>query len=455
MKKKLLLCLSLLLIAAMAITGTMAYFTDTDSDANVMTLGNVKIEQIEQERDADGNLVDFKQAKPAFPAVGEVAWNDAKTEINGGKFNMFGDKLKNVVDKIVSVKNTGKSDAYFRTIIAIEDPFTVEKVAINVGADAYIGSPWYSVEIDGVVYSVKAYTYKVALEPGETSLPSLLQAYLKSDTTNEDAALLGDTWDILALSQAVQTAGFDDAETALNTGFGEVNAENIAEWFGGIKIPEVVDKDSIKDALEEGKDVVFGDDIEMPAAGSNGYGATAIKVYKGQTIDGADNTFKALQATGTWDSGIAAYGGTIKNLTVGKGFRGIFISHITGDNGEKCGLVTLENVVIDGSTYTISCDQGTNNGLKAVNSTFNGWTSYAATLGDVEFIDCNFGEGNGYAFCRPYAPTTFVGCDFEAGYEIDARAAVTFENCTIDGVALTADNLATLVTGNIANASVK
>ena len=66
-----------------------------------------------------------------------------------------------------------------------------------------------------------------------------------------------------------------------------------------------------------------------------------------------------------------------------------------------------------------------------------------------------FGAGNGYSYCRPYAPTEFVGCAFEAGFQLDARAAVTFENCTIGGEELTAENLATLVTGNIDNASVK
>lgn len=133
------------------------------------------------------------------------------------------------------------------------------------------------------------------------------------------------------------------------------------------------------------------------------------------------------------------------------GFRGIFVNH-NSDHSEK---VILENVTRDGPVYTISCDQGTNKGLEATNSTFNGWTSYAATIGNVKFTKCSFGEGSGYAFCRPYAPTEFVGCDFAAGYELDACGKVTFENCTIGGVALTAENLATLVTSNIANATVK
>ena len=73
----------------------------------------------------------------------------------------------------------------------------------------------------------------------------------------------------------------------------------------------------------------------------------------------------------------------------------------------------------------------------------------------MKFTGCTFGAGNGNNFSRPYAPTEYVNCNFEEGHEMDPRAAVTFENCTINGVALTADNLATLVTSNIANASVK
>jgi hypothetical protein len=129
--------------------------------------------------------------------------------------------------------------------------------------------------------------------------------------------------------------------------------------------------------------------------------------------------------------------------------RGIFVNHNSSNNSK----VILENVTIDGTVYTISCDQGTNQGLEAYNSTFNGWTSYAATIGAVKFDGCSFGEGQGYAYYRPYAATEFVNCDFAAGYEIDV-AAVTFENCTFGGVALTAANLADLVS-NTAKATLK
>ena len=46
MKKFLTLLLTVALTATLAITGTVAYLTDTDQEVNVMTLGNVQIDQI-------------------------------------------------------------------------------------------------------------------------------------------------------------------------------------------------------------------------------------------------------------------------------------------------------------------------------------------------------------------------------------------------------------------------
>ncbi len=199
--------------------------------------------------------------------------------------------------------------------------------------------------------------------------------------------------------------------------------------------------------------IVFSDNIIIdPAELSNAYGATGINVYNNQVLDGAGYTLDINGAGGTWDSGINITGGTIMNLTVTGSFRGIFINH---NNAGEHGPVVLINVVTDGTVYTISCDQGTSNGLTAINCEFNGWTSFAATLGKARFFDCTFSEGSGYAFCRPYAGTDFIGCEFEAGFEMDPRAAVSFKNCTLAGEALTANNLATLVISNIANAIVK
>ena len=500
-KRSLLMAASLVLALLVATTGTLAFLQDTDSDHNVMTLGSVTIEQHEYERvvNADGSyktdtideqtsyvLQGFTQLKPLVPIVGDpnepgdsplyAGWDDTTvrmTQVDSyGGMDVFAGK--NAQDKFVTVENTGASPAYVRTLVAIEVGSTkgemigtsyhqTWKPTDNDDSTPDIAEPLY-ITIDGVGYMVIEYTYEGApgvrhengILPGhDTTYPSLSQVYIKSVATNEDLVAIDGNkngWlDIIVISQAIQADGFEDAKTALDTGFGAPTGDNdndktinVVEWLGGVAlITPASNGDELVEALEGGNDVVFTDDIDInPASMSNAYGTTGINVKNGQMIDGNGHTLDIAGAGGTWDSGINTTGGVIKNLTVTGSFRGIFINH-NSDHSEK---VVLENVTIEGTTYTISCDQGLNQNLEATNSTFNGWTSYAATLGEAKFVNCKFGEGNGYAYCRPYAPTEFVGCEFEAGYVVDPRAAVTFENCTIGGVALTAANVSDLVT---------
>ena len=218
-----------------------------------------------------------------------------------------------------------------------------------------------------------------------------------------------------------------------------------------VKATVVSTADELVAALENKENVYMISDIKIdPANMSNAYGTTGINVKSGQSIDGGGHTLNIKGAGGTWDSGINTTGGLIKNITVTGSFRGIFINH----NSEHSETVVLDHVIIEGTTYTISCDQGLNQNLEAYDCTFKGWTSFAKTLGTAKFTDCTFGYGAGYNYSRPYAPTEYVRCNFEKGHQLDARAAVTFEDCKLDGKALTAENLATLVTSNIANAKI-
>ena len=185
--------------------------------------------------------------------------------------------------------------------------------------------------------------------------------------------------------------------------------------------------DELVAALEANEGVIFMNDIKIePASMSNAYGTTGINVKNGQTIDGNGYTLNIKGAGGTWDSGINTTGGIIRNITVTGSFRGIFINH-TSDYSEK---VVLENVTLTGVTYTISCDQGLYQTIEATNCAFYGWTSFAKTAGEAKFVNCYFGEGSGYKYCRPYSNTEFVGCTFCPGYAVDkTRATVTFTDC--------------------------
>ena len=493
MKKFLALLLVLVIGITAGIGGTVAYLQDTDEDVNVMTLGNVYIEQHEYERVVkDGAYVtdtiddvksyvlkDFTQAKPLVPsAINTTTWEGWDWDTTVVRMTQVGSyggmqvfkSASNAQDKFVTVENTGKTPAYVRTIVAIEVGSTDGSL---IGTSYH--QTWESTDFDSATddveplnvkigdhnYMVIEYVYKGGelsdgswrhengiLPAGDTSYPNLSQVYIKSEATNEDLVALdgngNGTLDILVFSQAVQADGFADAETALNAAFGDITEDNHPWSETAPVIPVLVeDADDLVEALEAGKDVVLTDDVKIDPAGmSNAYGTTGINVKNGQTIDGGGHTLDIKGAGGTWDSGINTTGGLIKDLTVTGSFRGIFINH----NSDHSEPVVLENVTIDGTTYTISCDQGMNQNFEAYNSTFNGWTSYAATLGSAKFVDCKFGEGNGNAYCRPYAPTEFVGCEFEAGYTVDPRADVVFENCTLNGVALTDANIAELVT---------
>ena len=185
--------------------------------------------------------------------------------------------------------------------------------------------------------------------------------------------------------------------------------------------------DELVAALEANEGVYLMNDIKIdPASMSNAYGATGINIKNGQTIDGGGHTLNIQGAGGTWDSGINTTGGIIRNITVTGSFRGIFINH----NSTYSEKVVLENVTLTGVVYTISCDQGLYQGIEATNCTFNGWTSFANTAGEAKFVNCYFGEGNGYKYCRPYSNTEFVNCTFCAGYAVDqTRATVTFTDC--------------------------
>ena len=227
------------------------------------------------------------------------------------------------------------------------------------------------------------------------------------------------------------------------------DGENVVA--AGSKEDLPVDADNKIDTNFDENVTLFGD-ITVSASETNansGYGATGVVVTGGAVLDGQGNTLKVNDAWTTWDCVVAATGGTIKNLTVSSAMRGIFMPGADAD-------VYIDNVIFHNVIYTFNSDGGNKNyGVYISNSTLNGWTSHSDVHKEVVYTNCKFGEGNGYAYCRPYGPTSFVGCAFEAGFELDAVGKVTFENCTLGGVALTAENLATLVTSGIANASVK
>ena len=381
MKKFLLAALSLVTVAVVSITGTVAFLQDEKSDVNVMTTGNVYIEQIEQERDENGNLVPFTQAKAAYPAVGSIAWDDQLLNVNGTACKVFDDGLKNVIDKIVTVNNTGKSDAYVRTVVAIEapegDPNNLIHVGFNeIGIETEGG---FVTKIDGVDYFIMAFVYEEALAAGAKSAPSLMQVFLDAKATNEYCAKFGATWEILVVSQAVQTAGFADAKTALNAAFGKTS-EKAAEWFGGenFVIPDAVvaSADEFKKAIAKGGNVMLTDDIELTGT---------LVATKDAVIDLNGNKVTAPSSGAMFQSQSNAS----PDITITSSAPGAEINVAGGDTSVLLGYgkTVIKNVTIN----VTGCDNATPNPFKV----YGDLTLGEGTVVNVDYLGTALISNNG------------------------------------------------------------
>ena len=258
-RKIITLALAVMMIAILAVGGSLAFLTDTDNAKNVFTVGNVQIVQNETDRNGDP----YVTKQHITPNANDTT--DA-TGLHTGV---------NYVDKFVTVTNTGTEPAYVRTYLAIpaalDDGPTTFDASKNIlhwnATDAEWnktlggnndpalnswywgksfnvawpdnGGDWngYVTDIDGVLYNVYVATHKAVLEAGVTTQPSLFGVALDSkvdyivgtgyvlregNTVTPIDFDLSKEFDVLVLSEATQSAGFADAFDALNQAFGVV-----------------------------------------------------------------------------------------------------------------------------------------------------------------------------------------------------------------------------------------
>ncbi len=204
----------------------MNKFWNTDFTSDVLQVGNVDIEQTEV----------FDNSASIMPGI--------------------------EVKKEITVTNIGESDAYIRTIIAVEDTYDMGadlKLHFNCScADGESCNAWNQPD-NGVddwlqiqvtdkttgqwtVYTIGIFDYAVAglenaILPAGESVKSLGSFMIKADADNDFALKAGESIEIYTLTQAVQTSGFRTAEDAFAATFdiGTIGYEDdaiIAEWFG-------------------------------------------------------------------------------------------------------------------------------------------------------------------------------------------------------------------------------
>ena len=259
MKKKVVtLCLVLALAAIAIAGGTIAYFNDTDKADNVFTAGGVKVQLIEQQVNEAGTALEtFKQDQVLLPIVGSAQ----------GEKDDFGQPVaENYIDKIVTVKNTGKSDAYVRAYFAIpsalddgfEESFNASMNILHfnfgnkivngevvttynkewlwgsVAKPEHSGWNYFETTIGGVAYNVYFADYYQKLAVGATTEQFVSGVYLDKnvDITDDGKYTItrnGVTSEIVGFDGsakcpvfvvAVQAKGFDNAAEAVDAAFG-------------------------------------------------------------------------------------------------------------------------------------------------------------------------------------------------------------------------------------------
>lgn len=253
------MCLVVALAATAVIGGTLAYFTDTDTETNTFTAGGVKIDLIEQQVGENG-LEPFEQDQVLMPIVGSAQ----------GEKDQYGQPVaENYIDKIATIENKGKSDAYVRAYFAIpsalDDGYDTFNAGLNVlhfnfgnnnGVSTF-GNEWnwknesgtwkyYETEIDGVKYNVYYADYTKILAAGATTEQFISGVYLDShvdmvdgnyvDTRDPqaDISILAGDVKCPVMAVAVQAAGFDNADAAVEAAFGAnfdpFEGTNVTNW---------------------------------------------------------------------------------------------------------------------------------------------------------------------------------------------------------------------------------
>ena len=236
--------------------------------------------------------------------------------------------------------------------------------------------------------------------------------------------------------------GIGDGHTIFFENKGEAKLNNIIQYDGSLS-----DVDGVNAALNQGMDVTLADDITVDKVFESGTGYKGGIYQNGGTLNGDGHTLYVTESI----PGIYSQGGTIENLTIEGGSSAI----LTAYPNES---LTIKNCVLKANKYSIFCqdrdDYSKTLTLTIDQTIIHGWTSLstydAILLTEVEFIKGTTYTAENDPFknysCRMYKPTIFTGCTFPEGWQVIRNTGdITFVNCTVGGVPVTAENINTLV----------
>lgn len=250
MKKKTILvaAIAVMLVAALVVGGTLAYFTDTKSAKNTFTVGNVDIELLESSlhRENAGiangatsdselwsNVAKEGSNNTSPYKAGDTFYTDEQIKANAEKYTCDNVKLNpgESYHKMPYVVNTGKNAAYIRIRVmipadldtAILNSSMYTTTALNNKEFTMAYDNTGAVERDGVKYNVYTFTRIDPLAAGEMTYWNVWGTiHMDTTATNEQIAQLlpNGTFNVLVEADAIQADGFANA-TAAFAAFGK------------------------------------------------------------------------------------------------------------------------------------------------------------------------------------------------------------------------------------------
>ena len=249
MKRKIVtVCLAAVLVIIAAAGASLAYLTDTKTEKNTFTVGNVKIELLESSlhRENAGVANGATSTSELWSDVpkggsnntspykaGDTFYTDDQIKANAGKY-----KCENVLllpgqsyHKMPYVLNTGKNDAYVRIRVMIPADLDTAILNSSMYTSSAMNKKEFTMAYDNtgtaergdVKYNVYTFTRIDALEAGKMTYWNVWGTIHMDETvTNEQLdALFGEgkpyadgTFPVLVEADAIQAEGFANATAA-------------------------------------------------------------------------------------------------------------------------------------------------------------------------------------------------------------------------------------------------
>lgn len=250
MKKKTILvaAIAVMLVAALVVGGTLAYFTDKDNATNTFTVGNVDIELLESSlhrenagiangATSDSELwsdVEKLGSNNTSPyKAGDTFYTDDQIKANAREYKCENVELNpgEYYHKMPYVVNTGKNDAYIRIRVMIPADLDTDILNSSMYTTTALNNKEFTkaydntgtVVRDGVKYNVYTFTRIDPLAAGEMTYWNVWGTiHMDTDVTNEEiASLFGEgkpyadgTFPVLVEADAIQADGFANATDA-------------------------------------------------------------------------------------------------------------------------------------------------------------------------------------------------------------------------------------------------